>query len=216
MNNRTRNEFEHALNIFDSPESKLRLEALKRRFDLYENDAIWLYVVALEHYQRLYEAIPNQLFEMANAERGRMQAEANLIIAQGQDKIAEAAQGAAGVAQAAANQAAAALVQKIDVAVTKRATAAIWGQRAAAMAGALTLAATAAVIAGIVSKPIPDWVIAAYNNHSNPIARLFAMVWNVPAGWVIVLAVGGAAFAFWVEVTVQRRAAYLRNYGDWL
>lgn len=183
-----KNDFEQALDIFDAPESKLRLEAIKRRFDLHENDAIWLYIVALEHYQRLYEVAPQQIRAAADAERERLQTEANLIVA----KFAQ--------------QSAALLIHKINIAVTKRAAAALWGQRAAALAGAFSLAAAAATFAALMSNPIPQWVIVAHSEHSSAFMRMLATVWNAPIGWVITLSAFGATWAIWVDLTVRRVA----------
>lgn len=188
-----KSEFETALETLDAPETRLRLEALKRRLDLHENDAIWLYIVALENYQRLYEAAPRQIRAAADAERERLQGEANLIIAK------------------AAQQAAATLVVGIDTAITKRAAAALWGQRALAIAGALCLASTSAVLAGVMSTPIPSWIMASHNDHAGPLLRVVAAIWNAPAGWVVFLALAGAGFAYWAEYAAVRLAAHLNN-----
>jgi hypothetical protein len=210
--NNKMNEFELVLSMFnDSPESKLRLEALKRQLALHENDAQWLYIAAMENYQRLYEAVPRYIHQAASAERERMQTEIGLIIAQANSTMTKAAEEAAGVASGAAEAAASKLIENIEQAVNKRAVAAVWRQRSAAMAGALGLAAGAAAFAGILTTPTPDWISAAYHGNNSAIMRMIAAMWNAPAGWVITLALVGVFCAYWIEYTAAKLSAHINN-----
>lgn len=195
-----KSEFETTLKMFDTADSKLRLEEMKRNLSLHDNDAIWIYIAALENYQRLYEAVPRYILQAASAERERMKTETNLIIAQ-----------ANGIASGAANEAASRLIENIEQAVNKRAVAAVWRQRSAVMAGALGLAAGAAAFAGILTTPTPDWISAAYHGNNSAIMRMIATMWNAPAGWVFSLALIGASFAYWIEYTAAKLSAYLHN-----
>lgn len=195
-----KSEFETTLEMFDTAESKLRLEEMKRNLSLHDTDAIWIYIAALENYQRLYEAVPRYIHQAACAERERMHAETSLIIAQANSN-----------ASGAANEAAARLITNIEQAVNKRAVAAVWRQRAAALAGALGLAAAAAVFAGVMSAPTPDWIAAVHHSNSTALMRMIAAIWNAPAGWVISLALIGASFAYWIEYTAAKLSTHLNN-----
>lgn len=195
-----KSEFETTLEMFDTAESKLRLEEMKRNLSLHDTDAIWIYIAALENYQRLYEAVPRYIQQAAGAERERMKTETNLIIAQ-----------ANGIASGAANEAASRLIENIEQAVNKRAVAAVWRQRSAAMAGALGLAAGAAAFAGILTTPTPDWISAAYHGNNSAIMRMIATMWNAPTGWVIALALAGVSCAYWIEYTAAKLSAHLNN-----
>jgi hypothetical protein len=188
-----------------------RLLAIKDKLKLPEDDPIWTYIAALENYQRLYEAVPRYIVEAANAERERMQTETGLIIAQAHSTMSKAAEEAAKVASGAAKEAAGTLISNIEQAVDKRAAAAVLRQRAASMAGALGLAAGAAVFAGVLSSPTPDWVMAAYKGNDSAIMRMIAAMWNAPAGWVISLALIGAGCAYFIEYSAAKLAAHLNN-----
>jgi hypothetical protein len=188
-----------------------RLLSIKDKLKLPEDDPIWTYIAALENYQRLYEAVPRYIVEAANAERERMQTETGLIIAQAHSSMSKAAEEAAKVASGAANVAAATLISNIEQAVDKRATAAVYRQRAAAMAGALGLAAGAAVFAGVLSTPTPDWIMTAYKGNDSAIMRMIAAMWSAPAGWVISLALIGAGCAYFIEYSTAKLAAHLNN-----
>jgi len=188
-----------------------RLLSIKDKLKLPDDDPIWTYIAALENYQRLYEAVPRYIVEAANAERERMQTETGLIIAQANSTMTKAAEEAAGVASEAASKAASKLIENIEQAVEKRAAAAVWRQRSAAMAGALGLAAGAAAFAGILTTPTPAWISAAYHDNNSAIIRMIATMWNAPAGWVISLALVGVICAYWIEYTAAKLAAHLNN-----
>jgi len=212
MSNDKQTNFDMLLEMFDgNDQTQHRLQHLHRKMDIDEIDAVWLYVGLLEHYQRLFEAVPRYILEAANAERERMQTETGLIIAQANSTMTKAAEEAAGVASDAASKAASKLIENIEQAVEKRAAAAVWRQRSAAMAGALGLAAGAAAFAGILTTPTPDWISAAYHGNNSAIMRMIATMWNAPAGWVISLALVGVICAYCIEYSAAKLAAHLNN-----
>lgn len=75
MNEKPLSEFEILLKTFPGGESRERLEALRRKLDVPEQDALWVYIAALEHYQRLYEAMPAAIRAAAVAEKALAEVE---------------------------------------------------------------------------------------------------------------------------------------------
>lgn len=188
-----------------------RLLEIKARLKLPEDDPIWVYLSALEQYQRLYEAVPRQIREAANAERERLIAETEKLSAQTADRITAVAETAAVTASQAADKAAAALVMKLDGALAKHASALAWKWRLTASAGVLGISIGAVVMASLLTWPTPEWVVAAVQGKSGPVGRLLGAAWNAPAGAVVLLALGGAVVAWWFERVAAKIAADMAN-----
>lgn len=205
MDAHTRTEFDTALDLAVSQAAKLRLEEIKRKLNLHETDTIWLYVAALENYQRLFEATPKLIKEAAEAERKLLLADVDKIALEAEERINSAADSAEKVAQAAANRAAESLISKIDQAVTKKIAAESWKNRFIYTAALLALAAGATAVAGFLSAPTPAWVWDALPDTKNPLGRLISLVFYAPAGLAILAALAAAGIAFWVESQAKKR-----------
>jgi hypothetical protein len=54
-------QFDELLKTYKEPLSRERLYKIKAELGLHEDDAIWVYIGALENYQRLYEAMPTSI-----------------------------------------------------------------------------------------------------------------------------------------------------------
>ncbi|MGZ4953947.1 MAG: hypothetical protein ACXV79_02505 [Methylobacter sp.] len=54
-------QFDELLKTYKEPSTRERLYRMKSELGLHDDDAIWVYIGALEHYQRLYEAMPKSI-----------------------------------------------------------------------------------------------------------------------------------------------------------
>lgn len=187
---------------------KARLLEIQTRFRIPEDDPIWLYLAALENYQRLFESVPLSIQRAATLEKERLEKEVDLISAKTADRITAVSESAAKTASAAADKAAAALVDKLDSALVARSKALAWRYRFLAFAGAFGLATGAFAISSLLSFPTPAWVLLSTSN-SSAFTRFMALLWNAPAGGVVLLLILAAIVSYFFERAAAKVAADL-------
>jgi len=195
------------LDIFqDNKDTQLRLQSLKTRLNLHEDDAIWLYIAALENYQRLFEAQPKYLIESANAERERMQAETNKIIASTHEQISK-------IASEITASASKKLVENVEKAVVNRSEKALLRERGMMFLMAFSFSAAACVFAGSVGGSNFAFIARNYFASDNYLIRGLLMMWEAPAGWVFVAGTAGVAFSYFTELSAltARKKLYDRQ-----
>ena len=186
------------MNINELEEMGLNAERLLRvkdQFRIPSDDPIWTYIAALEYYQRIYEAQPKYLIESANAERERMQAETNKIIASTHEQISR-------IASEITASAAKKLVENVGQAIVNRSEKALMRERIAGFISAFILSASAAAFAGFVGGTNFTYIQKAYYAaQDNFFYRILLMIWNVPAGWVVVITIIAIAVSYFTELS---------------
>jgi hypothetical protein len=180
--------------------SVLRMRRVSGALNLRDNDALWSVLVMLEHYGRLYEAVPERIRQAGagslDAVRAEARAATDALMAQHRDALArckatiELAEQMAGEQEARYRAALAALNDEALVALTQRAA-----NRIARVAGNRVVGATA-----VAAREQRQWLDTALTSFERvTMRRLTRSCYGLVAGGLVVmlLAAGTGGLAGW-------------------
>ena len=164
-----------------------------------------MYIAALENYQRLYEAQPAHIIDSAKAERERMQAETDKIIAETAQRIAKIEVDYAESAKKAGEQVAKSLIENVNKAIVNRSEKALLREHTIIFITAFTMIATAVIFSSIIIGNV-EFITRSYAESSNFFIRLALMIWNAPAGLVIFVGCIAVTWSYFTEMAALRAA----------